>query len=109
MVNKYLLKFYSAMGNCHTVGPNEALVRSGGCCGNDAKKTVIGGWVWAWWLVTDVQSITLEVMTLNPRCEKVETAQGVAVTVTGVAQVSDRQMETIKDLVDCFHKHFWIH
>lgn len=32
-------------------------------------------------------SITLEVMTLNPRCEKVETAQGVAVTVTGVAQV----------------------
>lgn len=32
-------------------------------------------------------SITLEVMTLNPRCEMVETAQGVAVTVTGVAQV----------------------
>ena len=26
-------------------------------------------------------------MTLNPRCEKVETAKGVAVTVTGVAQV----------------------
>ena len=22
------------MGNCHTVGPNEALVISGGCCGN---------------------------------------------------------------------------
>lgn len=86
-MNKYLLKFNSVMGNCHTVGPNEALVRSGGCCGNDAKKTVIGSWVWAWWLVTDVQSITLEVMTLNPRCEKVETAQGVAVTVTGVAQV----------------------
>lgn len=31
--------------------------------------------------------ITLEVMTLNPRCESVETAEGVAVTVTGVAQV----------------------
>ena len=28
----------------------------GGCCGNDAKKTVIGGWVWAWAFVTDVQS-----------------------------------------------------
>merc|ERR1712226_1564650 len=26
-------------------------------------------------------------MTLNPRCESVETAKGVAVTVTGVAQV----------------------
>lgn len=26
-------------------------------------------------------------MTLNPRCEKVETAKGVQVTVTGVAQV----------------------
>jgi len=29
----------------------------------------------------------LEVMTLNPRCEHVETAQGVPLTVTGVAQV----------------------
>jgi len=28
-----------------------------------------------------------EIMTLNPRCEDVETAKGVAVTVTGVAQV----------------------
>lgn len=75
------------MGNCHTVGPNEALVVSGGCCGADTKKTVIGGWAWAWALVSDVQSISLEVMTLNPRCDHVETAQGVAVTVTGVAQV----------------------
>ena len=31
--------------------------------------------------------LTLEVMTLNPTCESVETAEGVAVTVTGVAQV----------------------
>ncbi|KAJ7333821.1 Flotillin-2 [Desmophyllum pertusum] len=62
------------MGNCYTVGPNEALVRS-------------GGWVWAWAFVTDVQALTLEVMTLNPKCDMVETAQGVAVTVTGVCQV----------------------
>ncbi|EDO37688.1 predicted protein [Nematostella vectensis] len=75
------------MGNCYTVGPNEALVVSGGCCGSAAKKTVIGGWAFAWACVTDVQSISLEVMTLNPTCEAVETAQGVAVTVTGVAQV----------------------
>ena len=31
--------------------------------------------------------LSLEVMTLNPICENVETAQGVPLTVTGVAQV----------------------
>ncbi|MGH0175285.1 UNVERIFIED_CONTAM: hypothetical protein FKN15_070147 [Acipenser sinensis] len=31
--------------------------------------------------------ITLEIMTLGPKCEDVETAEGVALTVTGVAQV----------------------
>ena len=141
---------------------------SGGCCGSTSKKTVVGGWAWAWWLVTDVQRwggdtreynipgayiiltsmksdskyefqiklfigflskqqfsisfplnfqhifwaemmfeaavnsslriqwlhcrnvcrLSLEVMTLNPICENVETAQGVPLTVTGVAQVS---------------------
>ncbi|XP_055798171.1 flotillin-2a-like isoform X2 [Salvelinus fontinalis] len=30
--------------------------------------------------------ITLEIMTLQPKCEDVETAEGVAITVTGVAQ-----------------------
>ena len=28
---------------------------AGGCCGSTSKKTVVGGWAWAWWLVTDVQ------------------------------------------------------
>lgn len=37
--------------------------------------------------MTDVQRLSLEVMTLNPVCENVETAQGVPLTVTGVAQV----------------------
>lgn len=32
--------------------------------------------------------ITLEIMTLQPKCEDVETAEGVAITVTGVAQVN---------------------
>jgi len=75
------------MGNVHTVGPNEALVVSGGCCGSNNKRTIVGGWAWAWACVTDAQRISLEVMTLNPRCDKVETAKGVAITVTGVAQV----------------------
>ncbi|XP_063002478.1 flotillin-2 isoform X1 [Elgaria multicarinata webbii] len=75
------------MGNCHTVGPNEALVVSGGCCGSDEKQYIYGGWAWAWWCISDTQRITLEIMTLQPRCEDVETAEGVALTVTGVAQV----------------------
>ncbi|GAB6026491.1 Flotillin-2 [Chamberlinius hualienensis] len=74
------------MGNVYTVGPNEALVVSGGCCGSTNRTLVVGGWAWAWWLVTDVQRLSLEVMTLNPMCEAVETAQGVPLTVNGVAQ-----------------------
>ena len=38
-------------------------------------------------IVIYFHSISLEIMTLNPRCDSVETAHGVAVTVTGVAQV----------------------
>lgn len=51
------------------------------------KKMIIGGWGWSWWCVTNVQRLSLEVMTLNPRSENVETAQGVPLTVTGVAQI----------------------
>ena len=75
------------MGNIHTSGPNEALVISGGCCGNTGRSIIIGNWGWAWWCLTDVQRLSLNVMTLNPKCENVETAQGVPLTVTGVAQV----------------------
>lgn len=74
------------MGNIHTCGPNEALVVSGGCCGFQRKRTIVGGYVFTWWFLTDVQRLTLEVMTLNPVCENVETAHGVPLTVTGVAQ-----------------------
>jgi len=28
----------------------------GGCCGARNRKTIIGNWGWAWWLVTDVQT-----------------------------------------------------
>uniref|UniRef100_A0AAV2J8A8 Flotillin n=1 Tax=Knipowitschia caucasica TaxID=637954 RepID=A0AAV2J8A8_KNICA len=75
------------MGNCHTVGPNEALVVSGGCCGSDQKTYVVGGWAWAWWLISDIQRMSLEVMTILCRCENIETAEGVPLDVTGVAQV----------------------
>lgn len=28
---------------------------SGGCCGSDIKTYVVGGWSWAWWLISDTQ------------------------------------------------------
>ena len=46
----------------------------------------MGGYAFTWWFVTDVQRLSLEVMTLTPACENVETSQGVPLTVTGVAQ-----------------------
>ncbi|XP_069471405.1 flotillin-2 isoform X2 [Ambystoma mexicanum] len=91
------------MGNCHTVGPNEALVVSGGCCGSDDKQYVFGGWAWAWWCISDTQRISLEIMTLQPRCEDVETAEGVALTVTGVAQV---KIMTEKELLAVASEQF---
>ena len=74
------------MGNIHTVGPNEALVISGGFGGSTKKTIIIGGWAWAWWFITDVQRLSLQVMTLNPVCKDAETAQGVPLNVTGVTQ-----------------------
>lgn len=74
------------MGQIHTVGPNKALIVSGGFCGSTKRTTIVGGWAWAWWLITDVQCLSLEVMTLNPVCDTVETVHGVPLTVTGVAQ-----------------------
>uniref|UniRef100_A0A8C6WEW5 Flotillin n=1 Tax=Neogobius melanostomus TaxID=47308 RepID=A0A8C6WEW5_9GOBI len=68
---------------CYLISRRE----TSGCCGSDQKTYVVGGWAWAWWLISDIQRITLEIMTLQPKCEDVETAEGVAITVTGVAQV----------------------
>ncbi|XP_046356433.2 flotillin-2-like [Haliotis rufescens] len=91
------------MGNIYTTGPNEALVISGGCCGAEGRKYIIGGWGWAWWLVTDTQKISLEVMTLNPVCESVETSEGVPVTVTGVAQCKIiREPDILKNACEQF-------
>lgn len=68
---------------------------SGGCCRATRKVTVVGGWAWAWCGITDVQRLSLEVMTLNPICEYVETAQGVPLTVTGVAQCKIMRAEEL--------------
>ncbi|KZC09313.1 Flotillin-2, partial [Dufourea novaeangliae] len=63
-----------------------SIIITGGCCGLMRKRTIVGGYAFTWWFVTDVQRLSLEVMTLNPVCGNVETAQGVPLTVTGVAQ-----------------------
>ena len=47
--------------------------------------------------------ISLEVMTLNPQCESVETSEGVPVTVTGVAQCKVmRQPDILKTACEQF-------
>lgn len=40
----------------------------GGCCGSTSKKTVVGGWAWAWWLVTDVQRWAPSDQTISYSC-----------------------------------------
>lgn len=72
------------MGNIQTAGPNEALIVSGGCCRPSRKQIIVGGWCWNTWMLTNIQRISLQIMTLNPRCEHVQSVQGVPVTVTGV-------------------------
>ena len=64
------------MGNCHVVGPNEALVISGGCCSASKKKYIIGSWGCAWCFVTEVQRIKLGIMTIQPRVTSCESAKG---------------------------------
>lgn len=44
------------MGSVHSVGLNRAIVVSGGCTSGE-RKMVKGGWIWAWWLISDVQVI----------------------------------------------------
>jgi len=83
------------MGNIHTVGPNEALVVSGGCFQTVHSSVIVGGWAWAWMGLSNVQRLSLEVMTLNPKCQDVETSQGVPLTVTGVAQCKIMRSEEL--------------
>lgn len=49
--------FYKSLLECF----NQSNVVAGGCCGSTKKLTIVGGWAWAWWLVTDVQYLSLEV------------------------------------------------
>uniref|UniRef100_T1IJQ3 Band 7 domain-containing protein n=1 Tax=Strigamia maritima TaxID=126957 RepID=T1IJQ3_STRMM len=68
-----------------TCGPNEALVVSG-CC-HSKPLLVPGGRAFVWPFVQQVQRISLNTITLVVDSPKVYTNQGVAISVTGIAQV----------------------
>ncbi|KAG1664758.1 Flotillin-1 [Nymphon striatum] len=72
-----------------TCGPNEALVVSG-CC-HTKPLLVPGGTAFVWPVIQQVQKISLNTMTLTVESPKVYTNQGVAIFVTGVAQLCDKQ------------------
>eukprot|EP00040_Diaphanoeca_grandis_P022204 m.118827 g.118827 ORF g.118827 m.118827 type:complete len:436 (-) comp28701_c0_seq1:47-1354(-) len=76
------------MGNCNVAGPNEVLVVSGGLCGNSKTYDHTGACRCSWWCCSSVERLSLNVITLEPTCQSVETKRGVALTVTGVAQVA---------------------
>lgn len=66
---------------------------------NPRRQTkVIGKCKCAWWFCYNVKKMSLNVMTINPICENVETQQGVALTVTGVAQIMVRPAPIVPDL-----------
>jgi len=90
------------MGQIHTVGPNEAVVVSGGVRSR-SKRAITGGWVFACACITEVQHLSLQVFTIRPKCENVETRQGVAITVSGIAQVMIRkEQEFLKRASEVF-------
>jgi flotillin len=74
------------MGGVQSAGPHQALALSGGWC-SSSSRLVVGGWAWAWWGVTTVQTLGLGIRTLRPVCREAPTAEGVPLTCTGVAQV----------------------
>lgn len=87
------------MGNCNVIGPNKVMVVNGGPCSN-SKKIIVGargGCAWSWWFCSHVTKLPLNMITLYPKCSDVETKQGVALTVSGVAQVMVDTMVHIED------------
>jgi flotillin len=78
------------MAGFMVAGPNEALIRSGG---GAQPRVVVGGRVFVLPIFHDAQYLSLEVMTLTVATNNVYTAEGVAVSVDGVAQVKVARSE----------------
>ena len=72
------------MAGFHKVGPNEALIVSGG---GKEPAVKVGGRKFVIPIIQLAQSLSLEVMTLTINTARVYTKEGVSVSVDGVAQV----------------------
>lgn len=68
-----------------TCGPNEVMVVSG-CC-HTGSTFIPGGRVFVWPVIQKLQKLSLNTMTLQIESPNVYTQLGVAVSVTGIAQV----------------------
>lgn len=93
--DKLYMFFSVGMGQVHVTNPRYVLVVSGGCCSPKKKSFVVGGWAFVCPCISNVQKISLELMTLQPYCEDVETALGVPLTVTATAQckiIKDKEL-----------------
>ena len=88
------------MAGFHTVGPNHALIVSGG---SKQPKIKVGGRMFVVPFVQKAQMLSLEVMTLQVNTARVYTKEGVSVSVDGVAQVKvGRGEEAIRTAAEQF-------
>ena len=88
------------MAGFHTVGPNHALIVSGG---TEQPKLKVGGRMFVMPILQKAQLISLEVMTLLVNTARVYTKEGVSVSVDGVAQVKvGRSEEAIRTAAEQF-------
>ena len=88
------------MAGFHKAGPNQALIVSGG---GKEPAIKVGGRKFVLPLVQKAQYLSLEIMTLTVNTSRVYTAEGVAVTVDGVAQVKvGRSEEAIRTAAQQF-------
>ncbi|GBG24892.1 Flotillin-1 [Hondaea fermentalgiana] len=81
------------MGNFVTSGPNEAVVKFG-CRGTSIH---VGSTTFRWWVVESVERLDLGLMTLEIKSTDAETAKGVRVNITGIAQVKVKAFELHED------------
>ena len=72
------------MAGFHTVGPNHALIVSGGSA---QPRLKVGGRIFVLPILQKAQILSLEVMTLPVNTARVYTKEGVSVSVDGIAQV----------------------
>ena len=88
------------MAGFHTVGPNHALIVSGG---STRPKLKVGGRMFVLPILQKAQMISLEVMTLPVNTARVYTKEGVSVSVDGIAQVKvGRSEDAIRTAAEQF-------